>query len=72
MKAIITVEQFDNGITLKWASQDDVYDPQYIVALDEDRESAIGKMIWDDIRLMMDSNLSNCVSMEIYYTAKKE
>lgn len=70
MKATITVEQFDNGISLKWVSPDT--DGQSEVALDFDKEKAIGKMIWDDIKNVMNAELCNSVEMVIEYKAVKE
>lgn len=70
MKATIKIEQFDNGISLKWKSPD--VDPQSEVALDFDKEKSIGKMIWDDIKHLMDAELCNEVEMSIEYKAVKE
>lgn len=70
MKATIKIEQFDNGISLKWVSPD--ADGQSEVALDYDKEKAIGKMIWDDIKHIMDTELCNVVEMVIEYKAVKE
>lgn len=66
MKIQIDVEQFDNGITLKW-NDSEGHAPEAIVALDRDKENAIGKMIWDDIKSAMDAALTNTVRMEIDY-----
>ena len=66
MSVTIDVEQFDNGISLKWEDTEG-HDNEAIVALDADKESAIGKMIWDDIKHAMDSALTNKVRMEIKY-----
>lgn len=70
MKATIKIEQFDNGISIKWESPD--VDSQSEVALDYDKEKAIGKMIWDDIKNVMDTELCNEVEMSIEYKAVKE
>lgn len=70
MKVTLTVEQFDNGISLKWKSPDT--DGQSEVALDFDKEKAIGKMVWDDIKHLMDTELCNEVEMVIEYKAVKE
>ena len=70
MKATIKIEQFDNGISLKWVSPDT--DGQSEVALDFDKEKAIGKMIWDDIKNVMDAELCNVVEMVIEYKPIKE
>lgn len=70
MKAKIKIEQFGNGISLKWESPD--VDPQSEVALDFDKEKAIGKMVWDDIKHLMDTELCNEVEMVIEYKPIKE
>ena len=66
MKVTIDIEQYDNGISLKW-EDDEGNDPQAIVALDRDKENAIGKMIWNDIKEAMDAALTSTVRMEIDY-----
>ena len=70
MKAKIKIERYDNGISLKWQSPD--ADDQSEVALDFDKEKAIGKMVWDDIKHVMDADLCNEVEMSIEYKAVKE
>lgn len=70
MKAKIKIEQFGNGISIKWKSPD--IDPQSEVALDYDKEKAIGKVIWDDIKDVMNAELCNEVEMSIEYKAVKE
>lgn len=70
MKATIKIEQFNNGISIKWESPD--VDPQSEVALDFDEEKAIGKMVWDDIKHLMDTELCNKVEMVIEYKPIKE
>ena len=51
MKAKIIIEQFDNGITLKWKDVEDKQEPQANVALDSNKEIAIGRMIWDEVAM---------------------
>ena len=70
MKATIKIEQFNNGISIKWKSPD--ADDQSEVALDFDKEKAIGKMVWDDIKDVMNAELCNEVEMSIEYKAVKE
>lgn len=72
MKVTIEIEQFDNGITLKWKDVGGKQDPQANVALDSNKEIAIGRMIWDDVKMIMDSTLCNAVEMEIEYKPIKE
>ncbi len=70
MKATIKIEQFGNGISINWESPD--IDPQSEVVLDFDKEKAIGKMVWDDIKHLMDTELCNEVEMVIEYKPIKE
>lgn len=70
MRVTIKVEQFGNGISIKWESPD--VDPQSEVALDFDKEKAIGKMVWDDVKHLMDAELCNEVEMVIEYKPIKE
>lgn len=70
MKATIKIEQFGNGISIKWESPD--IDPQSEVALDFDKEKSIGKMVWDDIKDVMNAELCNEVEMVIEYKPIKE
>lgn len=70
MKVIIEIEQFDNGIALKWKDEDD--NELKSVALERDKEQAIGKAIWEDIKSVMDSELSNKVELKIEYEACEE
>lgn len=67
MKAKIIIEQFDNGITLKWHSPD--HDSKAIVAHFYDREKAIGEMILNDVKHIMDAELCNIVTVNIEYGA---
>lgn len=70
MKAKIKIERYDNGISLKWQSPD--ADDQSEVALDYDKEKTIGKMIWDDIKNVMNDALCDEVEMSVEYKAVKE
>lgn len=64
MKEIITIEQFDNGISIK-ARNDEGTERR--VALDQEKEQELGKMIWETICFLMDKHLVNTVAMEIEY-----
>lgn len=72
MKVTIEIEQFDNGITIKWKDVEGKQDSQANVALDSNKEIAIGRMIWDDVKMIMDSTLCNAVEMEIEYKPIKK
>lgn len=65
--AQITIEQFDNGITLKWEDLGGATDSMAIVATDMDKERVIGKNIYDEIKCVMDGSLCNKVKMTIKY-----
>ena len=67
MKVTIEVEQFDNGITLKWKDTDGKEDEEAVVALDQDKETAIGKMIWSDVENILNYELVDKVRMKIEY-----
>lgn len=71
MKAKITVEQFDNGISLKWEGFE-TPDMQAVVALEHDKEKTLGKMIWEDVYTLMNLETCNKIEMEIEYNPVKE
>jgi hypothetical protein len=72
MKATITIKQYDNGISLEWVDAEGEVDSQSVVALDRDKEQAIGKMILDDVKHLMDSELASIVKMNIEYQPIEE
>ena len=72
MKVEVIVEQYNNGISLKWKDVEGDIEPEAVVALNNDKTHTIGKIIWDDITLMMDQELCNVVKMTIEYQAVKE
>ena len=72
MKVEITIEQFNNGISLKWRDCDGNIEPEDLVALEEDQVNTIGKIILDDIKLVMDNKLTNIVKLTIEYQAMEE
>ena len=72
MKVTIDVEQFDNGISLKWNDADGKEDEEAVVALDREKETAIGKMIWSDIEYAMNLAMTNKARMEITYHLEEE
>ena len=65
MSVTIDIEQFDNGISIKWEDSEGHMDG--LVALDADKKYAIGNMIWADIKKAMDAALTNKVRMKIEY-----
>lgn len=72
MKVEIFIEQFNNGISLKWRDCDGNIEPEDLVALERDQVNTIGKTIWDDIKSVMDSKLANIVKLTIEYQAMEE
>lgn len=64
----ITVEQFDNGITLRWKDLSGEYDPSANVVLEGGEPNAIGVLIYEDIKQIMDSVPCNEVEVNICYT----
>lgn len=72
MKVSVTIEQFDNGITVKWRDVDGEVDPKAAVALERDQQRAIGETLWEDIRQIMNANFTNLVKMIIEYKVGEE
>ena len=72
MKAIITIEQFDNGISLKWRDAEDVVDPKAVVALEREQTRVLGEAIWEDVKALMDFKSANVVKMAIEYLTVEE
>lgn len=68
-KATIRVEQFDNGITLKWAMDGET---EHLVATDSEKERVLGKMVWEDIKHLMDNYTCNQVVLNIEYKEEQE
>ena len=57
----------NSAIDVEYWNDSEGHEPEAIVALDRDKETAIGKMIWSDIKKAMDAALTNTVRMEINY-----
>jgi hypothetical protein len=72
MKVEITIEQFNNGISLKWRDCDGNIESEDLVALERDQVNTIGKTIWDNIKSVMDSKFANIVKLTIEYQAMEE
>lgn len=64
----VTVEQFDNGITLRWKDLSGEYDSSANVVLKGGESNAIGTLIYEDIKQIMDSVPCNEVEVNICYT----
>lgn len=69
MKVAITVEKFDNGISIvqKYLDGGGVISR---VALDSQKEIELGKRIWEDIKLLMDEGSCNSIAVNIEYKPK--
>lgn len=70
MKAKIIIEQFQNGISIKW--RNDAGDAEHIVALTDDSDKILGKLMLDDLDYLMESESCNKVEMTIEYKPIKE
>ena len=68
MKTTITIEQFDNGITII-EQQDGCYDNK-VVSLEHSKLADIGKIIWANIEAVMNTESVDKVTMEIEFTSK--
>ena len=71
MKVIIELEQFDNGITIKWKDAYECCDDKCIVVLDTEKETVIGQIIWDDVKSAMDLLGTNKIKMKVTYSICK-
>ena len=65
MKVEIIIEQFDNGISLK------VQGGRSFVAMGHDKTRAIGDVLWEDIKNLMDCTPTNKVRMNIEYSSEE-
>lgn len=72
MKATITIEQYDNGISIKERSDEPEAEQNYIVALERDQTRVIGETIWSDIKYIFDTIPTNIVMMTIDYQPIEE
>ena len=63
----VEIEQFDNGITLRWHDLDGEADDTSEVVTENEEAEAIGSEIWGDIRNIMESCDKNKVRLTIKY-----
>lgn len=68
MKVEIIIEQFDNGISLKWS--DGSLTKAY-VAMEHHKNTTIGDLLWEDIKNLMDCTTTNKVKMRIEYSSEE-
>lgn len=64
MEETIIIEQFDNGISIK---ADNSEGSDYRVALDENKTTELGSIIFDSIRNIMSTKLCSIVKLSISY-----
>jgi len=68
---VLHIEEFDNGITMKQYTVDCANTEKEclmkVIATNDDKERAIGAVIWDDVTAMMDEQLTSKVKMTIKY-----
>lgn len=67
MKAELIVEQFDNGITVRWDGLTGEATPESRVALDGNEAEVIGKSIWEDIYEVFDKECTAKVKVTLEY-----
>lgn len=67
-KVKIEVEQVDNGCVFKWYSGD-LSETEFLVAKKEEEMQTLGKMIWGDIKYIMDKELVSQIELDITYKA---
>lgn len=65
----IEIEQFNNGITLRWHDLDGEEGDYSEVALEHQEAQIIGSEIWGDINNMLDCSCKNKVRLTIKYEA---
>ena len=69
MKATITIEQFDNGISIVNIPDDANMDDRRVVSMSHTKLNDIGAVIWENIETLMENDIKSKVKMEITYTA---
>ena len=62
MTVNIIIEQFDNGISIKEINGEEV---EKRVALDHNKETEIGKTIWDTVKYLMEKHLTSIVRLTV-------
>ena len=70
MEAKIIIEQYDNGISIKWRELERDVAPVAVVALNHDIARTIGEMVWEDIKNVMDTNFTNGAQISLEYYPK--
>ena len=55
-----TIEQFDNGITLRWQ---DIDGARAIVIPDHSINAEVGKLIMENVKSVMDMNTTNKITL---------
>lgn len=60
MDTKFTIEQFDNGITLRWQ---DIDRDRAIVIPEHSINAEVGKIIMEDVKNVMDMNTTNKITL---------
>lgn len=66
-KAEIIVEQFEQGITIRWNDVDGNVDPSKALAAKGSEELILGKEIWSDISEILDNSLTDRIRIKLEY-----
>lgn len=67
MKVTIDIEEYDNGIVVRWKPEDPDYGEAHLVYPKDAQVEGVGNMILEDIKNIMDRNPTNKVRMKIEY-----
>lgn len=68
-KAEIIVEQFAQGITVRWKDVDGDIGPSKSLAIRGTECTTIGKEIWDDVSEIFNNTLTDKVRIKVEYEA---
>ena len=71
-KAEIIVEQFAQGITVRWRDIDGLTGPSKALAAHGVECSVIGKEIWEDVLDILSNTLTDKVRIKLEYEAMEE
>lgn len=66
-KAVIIVEKFNEGITIRWSDADGIVGDTKALAANGNEARLIGKQIWEDLEYMLNDSESEKVKMTVEY-----
>lgn len=72
MKATYTIEQADNGITIRADYHDVNADKEFRVVETPREEAQLGKLLWEDIKHVMDMKTANTVEVELEFKTNED